>query len=90
MQPLTNQLQMARALMSAPEDRLKSLESDGEDLGKVAREFESIFMHMMLKSMRKANRTLSEGNYFNSFESEMYEDMLFVHLTGCWWSITVL
>lgn len=47
-----------------------------EALQAVAQEFESLFMNMMLKSMRSANRVLSEGNYLNSFESKMYEDML--------------
>ncbi|PCJ47910.1 MAG: hypothetical protein COA99_00020 [Moraxellaceae bacterium] len=51
-------------------------ESDSAELEQVAKKFESLFMHMMLKSMRKANRSFSEGNYFDSFESKMYEDML--------------
>ena len=53
-----------------------------DDLKKVAQEFESLFMNMMLKSMRSANRAFSEGNYFDSFESKMYEDMMDEKLSG--------
>ena len=45
-------------------------------LAAAAKEFEALFMHMMLKNMRNANRVLSEGNYLKSFETDMYEDML--------------
>src|SRR5680860_1081863 len=41
----------------------------------VARQFESIFLSEMLKSMRKAGDVLAEGNYLNSSQSEFYRDM---------------
>ena len=47
-----------------------------EALREVAKQFESLFMNLMLKNMRAANREFSEGNYLNSFETNMYEDML--------------
>jgi len=47
-----------------------------EALKEVAKQFESLFMNLMLKNMRAANRQFSEGNYLNSFETNMYEDML--------------
>ena len=75
---LESRMEMSRQLAVSPE--LGSLQNaptnSPEALGAVAKQFESLFMNMMMKSMRSANRTLSEGNYFNSFESKMYEDML--------------
>lgn len=56
--------------------------NDPAALKAVAQQFESLFMNMMMKSMRSANRSLSEGNYFNSFETKMYEDMLDEKLSG--------
>lgn len=44
-------------------------------LEEVARQFESLFMSQMLKSMRSANEVLSEGNYLQSNESGFYQDM---------------
>jgi len=44
-------------------------------LEEVARQFESLFLSEMLKSMRKAGDVFAEGNYLNSNESEMYRDM---------------
>lgn len=44
-------------------------------LEEVARQFESLFLGEMLKSMRKAGDVFSEGNYLNSNESEHYRDM---------------
>ena len=75
---IESRMEMSRQLAVSPE--LGSLQNaptnSPEALGAVAKQFESLFMNMMMKSMRSANRTLSEGNYFNSFESKMYEDML--------------
>lgn len=75
---LESRMEMSRQLAITPEiGSLKNSPANSpEALGAVAKEFESLFMNMMMKSMRSANRTLSEGNYFNSFESKMYEDML--------------
>ncbi|OEY67364.1 flagellar assembly peptidoglycan hydrolase FlgJ [Marinobacter sp. X15-166B] len=44
-------------------------------LEEVARQFESLFMAEMLKSMRQAGDVLAEGNYLNSEQSEFYRDM---------------
>ncbi|RRJ85006.1 flagellar assembly peptidoglycan hydrolase FlgJ [Aestuariirhabdus litorea] len=60
---------------------LQNLKQGGEGdspeaLRKVAQQFESLFISMMLKSMRDANAVFEEGNPFNSSESKMYRDML--------------
>lgn len=44
-------------------------------LREVARQFESLFLSEMLKSMRKAGDVFAEGNYLNSNRSEFYRDM---------------
>ncbi|MDE1463511.1 flagellar assembly peptidoglycan hydrolase FlgJ [Spartinivicinus poritis] len=56
---------------------LKGLEKKNptQALEKVAKEFESLFTHMLLKSMRAANQVFKEGNYFNSNETQFFEEM---------------
>ncbi len=72
-----SQVQLSHDLARLPHGLNESKETNSpEAIRAVAEEFESLFMNMMLKSMRSANRVISEGNYFNSFESKMYEDML--------------
>ena len=44
-------------------------------LEEVARQFESLFLGEMLKSMRKAGDVFGEDNYLNSNESQHYRDM---------------
>lgn len=44
-------------------------------LREVARQFESLFLSEMLKSMRKAGDVFAEGNYLKSNQSELYRDM---------------
>lgn len=44
-------------------------------LDAAAKHFESIFVSMMIKSMRDANKVFSEGNMLNSSESEFYQQM---------------
>lgn len=44
-------------------------------LEEVAKQFESLFLSEMLKSMRKAGEVFAEGNYLNSNESALYRDM---------------
>lgn len=39
-------------------------------------QFESLFVNMMLKSMRDANAVLAEGSYLNSSEIQMHQQML--------------
>ncbi len=47
-----------------------------EALHTAAKQLESVFMDMMLKSMRQANEVFSEGNMLDSQESEVFRDML--------------
>lgn len=50
-------------------------------LKEVAKQFESLFMSMMLKSMRDANKPFAEGNFMNSSQSEFYQEMFDSQLT---------
>ena len=55
-------------------------------LRKVAEQFESMFVKMMMKSMRDANKVFQEGSLMHSpqedFYQQMYDDQLSVSLTG--------
>lgn len=55
-----------------------------ENLERVAKQFESLFMNMMVKSMRQANEGFAEGNPLNTQQTKFYQDMydnqLTVHL----------
>ncbi len=44
-------------------------------LKKVAQQFESMFINIMLKNMRNANAVFEEDSLFNSNESDFYRDM---------------
>ena len=44
-------------------------------LGEIAKQFESMMVRMMMKSMRAANESFGEGNYLSSNEGDMYQDM---------------
>ncbi len=44
-------------------------------LDSAAKHFESIFVSMMVKSMRDANKVFSEGNMLQSSETEFYQQM---------------
>ena len=46
-----------------------------ENIRKVAKEFESLFLNEMLKTMRSANEVFGEGNFMNSNEAKTYQDM---------------
>lgn len=46
-----------------------------ENIRKVAKEFESLFIAEMLKAMRSANDVLAKDSLFNSNESKAYRDM---------------
>lgn len=49
---------------------------DGDEaLRNVAQQFESMFVNMMLKSMRAANQVFAKDGLFNSFESDMHQQM---------------
>lgn len=41
----------------------------------VSKQFESMFLSMVMKSMREANKTFSEGNFLHSNETEFYQEM---------------
>lgn len=45
-------------------------------LEKIAKQFESILMHSMLKSMRQANAVFEKDSIFNSSEMNFHRDML--------------
>lgn len=70
---------------------LSALKSDAKAqdpaaLKEVARQFESLFTQMLLKNMREANRSLSNGDsLFGSDQADFYQDMfdqqLAVHLS---------
>jgi len=59
--------------------RLQSKSADKSDkkdaLEKVAKQFESLFMQMLLKSMRKAQEVLESDSPFNSQSTKFYRDM---------------
>ncbi|HET8706796.1 MAG TPA: flagellar assembly peptidoglycan hydrolase FlgJ, partial [Pseudomonadales bacterium] len=46
-----------------------------ETLNKVAHQFESVFMNMVMKSMRDANNVFSKDNPFESQQSQFYQEM---------------
>jgi flagellar protein FlgJ len=48
---------------------------DAATLKEAAKQFESLFTQMMLKSMRDANRSFSEGSMFSSSQGDFYQDM---------------
>lgn len=50
--------------------------ADEQALRKVAEQFESMFVNMMLKSMRAANKVFAEDGLLNSFETDMHQQML--------------
>lgn len=55
-----------------------------ENMKRVAEQFESLFMNMMVKSMRDANQAFAEGNPLNTpqtkFYQDMYDNQMSVHL----------
>ncbi|MDY6944638.1 MAG: flagellar assembly peptidoglycan hydrolase FlgJ [Pseudomonadota bacterium] len=61
------------ALASLRNDAVKT--PDTATLKEAARQFESLFTQMMLKSMRDANRTFSEGSMLSSSQGDFYQDM---------------
>ena len=59
-------------------NRLAALKTkDGRDgIEAAAKQFESLFIDLVLKGMREANRAFSEGNYTTSSEMELHQEML--------------
>jgi peptidoglycan hydrolase FlgJ len=59
---------------------LAALKNDAKDqaptaLKEAARQFESLFTQMLLKSMREANKSFGEDSLFGSDQADMYQDM---------------
>ena len=59
---------------------LASLKNDAKEkapaaLKEAARQFESLFTQMLLKSMREANKSFGEDSLFGSDQADMYQDM---------------
>lgn len=56
-----------------------------ENMERVARQFESLFLNVMMKSMREANQAFAEGNPLNTpqtrFYQDMYDSQMAVHLS---------
>lgn len=65
--------------------KVKARSDKDAGLREVAKQFESMFVSMMLKSMREANDVMFEDNMLNSYESkfyrQMYDDQLALHLS---------
>lgn len=56
--------------------RQKAKDDSPEALRQVAQQFEQLFMSMLMKSMREANRSFGEDNFLNSSQVQFYEEML--------------
>ncbi|WP_188151699.1 flagellar assembly peptidoglycan hydrolase FlgJ [Teredinibacter waterburyi] len=54
---------------------IRAMDDKDAALKKVAQQFESMFISMMLKNMRAANAVFEEGNIQNSNETKFYRDM---------------
>jgi peptidoglycan hydrolase FlgJ len=71
-------------LNSMNELKLGAKANSPENIRKVAEQFESLFVNMMVKSMRDANAVFAEGNPLNTPQTKHYQDMydnqLSIHL----------
>lgn len=56
--------------------KLKAKDNDPKALETVAKQFESLFVNMLMQNMRKANESLGKDSYFDSNETKFYRDML--------------
>lgn len=54
----------------------KNKPDNPDNLREAVVQFESLFVNMMLKSMRDANAVLAEGSYLSSSEIQMHQQML--------------
>ena len=52
-----------------------SRENKDAALEATAKQLESVFLNMMLKSMREANSVFSDGNYLTTRDTQFYQDM---------------
>ena len=55
--------------------KAKSNKDDPRALEVAVRQFESLFVSMMLKGMRQANEAFSKDNFLNSDQTRFYQDM---------------
>lgn len=55
--------------------RAMGRDGDPEALREVARQFESMFVHQMLKNMRSANEVFGKDSFLNSNETEFHQQM---------------
>ncbi|MDQ2077342.1 flagellar assembly peptidoglycan hydrolase FlgJ [Marinimicrobium sp. ABcell2] len=55
--------------------RAMGRDRDPEALREVARQFESMFIHQMLKNMRAANEVFGQDNFLNSSETQFHQEM---------------
>jgi len=62
-------------LSSLHQLRAKAKTDETAAIKQAAQQFESVFMGMLLQSMRKANATFEEDNPFNSQATEFFRDM---------------
>jgi peptidoglycan hydrolase FlgJ len=66
--------------------RAMGRDRDPEALREVARQFESMFVHQMLKNMRSANEVFGQDSFLNSsetqFHQEMFDQQLSLELTA--------
>lgn len=62
-------------------NEIKGKGNSEEGMRAVAQQFESLFVKMMMQSMRDANKVFGEGNFDQSFETEFYRDMLDTQLS---------
>lgn len=54
---------------------LKAEKNQDAALKKIAQQFESLFLHEMLKTMRKANEVFEEDSLLNSSDTQFFRDM---------------
>jgi flagellar protein FlgJ len=55
---------------------IKTLGNEKQALEKIAKQFEGIFLNMMLKSMRSANDVFAKDSFLNTQQVKFYQDML--------------
>lgn len=67
--------QSQQSLDSMDQLRQRGFKNDPQALREAAEQFESIFLGMVLKSMREANAVFEQDNPLNSRYSKMYRDM---------------
>ncbi|MBV1907140.1 MAG: flagellar assembly peptidoglycan hydrolase FlgJ [Pseudomonadales bacterium] len=67
----------ARSMSFSDINALKNLDKNSEKgVRAVAEQFESLFLDMVLKSMREANKVMFKDTIFSSNETEMHQEML--------------